>query len=188
MTRSLRYARLEDLPPAMRARVELLQTRARIAGADVEKDWREAGALKRKRATHRRDVEHEQQVVFFNRIRALAANNKAFASAAARTYAIPNGGGRTPREAGRLKAEGVLKGVSDIFVSWPALRACMDARDPVWHGLYIEMKSATGRVSAEQQAWLDASATLGYAAAVCWNADDAVSVWRAYVLGDYKHA
>lgn len=122
----------------------------------------------------RRDDEHNEQVVFFNRIRTLALNDARFAAAADRTYAIPNGGGRTKREAGRLKAEGVRSGVSDVFCSFPA-GGC--------HGLYIEMKSATGRASREQADWLQASRALGYHAECCRGADEAFKVWRAYVEG-----
>lgn len=53
-------------------------------------------------------------------------------------YAIPNGGRRGLREAGRLKAEGVVAGMPDLHV--PALR------------LWIEMKTATGKVSPVQLA------------------------------------
>jgi len=123
----------------------------------------------------RRDVEHEEQVVFFNRIRALAANDpKRYGVAADRTYAIPNGGGRSRAEAGRLKAEGVRKGVSDVFVSFPAHGK---------HGMYIETKAPTGRVSDEQNKWIYDSQVLRYHAAVCFSADDAVNIWRAYVDG-----
>lgn len=171
MTRALRYASLDELPPAMRASVELQQTRA---------SPRKGSARPRK---PRRDEEHEQQVVFFNRIRALGANEGRFRLAAARTYAIPNGGGRSKREAGRLKAEGVTKGVSDIFVSLPVHQ---NNRGLVF-GLYIEMKSVIGRLSTEQDVWLDGSTRLGYAARVCRSADEACEVWKAYVDGRLDH-
>lgn len=122
----------------------------------------------------RRDEEHTEQVVFFNRIRTLALNDPRFELAARRTHAIPNGGGRSKREAGRLKAEGVTPGVSDIFVALPA---------GVFHGLYIEMKSLTGSPSREQRAWLSDSVELGYAGTVCRGADEAFTVWLAYVEG-----
>lgn len=120
----------------------------------------------------RRDEEHNEQVVFFNRIRTLALNDARYAAAVDRTYAIPNGGDRSKRAAGRLKAEGVRAGVADVFVSLPSGTA---------HGLYIEMKSMTGKPSREQQAWLGESARLGYAAACCRGATEAMRVWRTYV-------
>lgn len=120
----------------------------------------------------RRDDEHNEQVVFFNRIRTLAMNDTRFADAASRTFAIPNGGGRSKREAGRLKAEGVLAGVSDIFCAVPR-----NGR----HGLFIEMKSLTGSPSREQREWIAESECQGYAAACCRGADEAMRVWREYV-------
>lgn len=106
------------------------------------------------------------------RLRTLAANDPRFALAVRRTYAIPNGGGRSKAEAGRLKAEGVRSGVPDIFVSMPSGRLA---------GLYIEMKSMTGDPSPEQREWLEESTLLGYGAACCRGADQALVVWRAYV-------
>jgi len=52
--------------------------------------------------------------------------------------AIPNGGYRHPNEAKKLKLEGVLSGVPDLFV-------------PAWN-LWIEMKRVkNGRISDEQE-------------------------------------
>lgn len=162
MTRALRYASLDDLPPALRARMEQKNV-ARQVGPSAPPAP--------KHSAPRRHVEHESQVVFFNRIRALAINEPRFAQASRRTHAIPNGGGRRKAEAGRLKAEGVTKGVSDIFCSMP---------QGSFHGLYIEMKAPDGRISSEQEAWLDESRALGYAGAVCWSADEAFDLWRTY--------
>jgi hypothetical protein len=135
-----------------------------------------ANALTRPRPARRprADHEHTEQVVFFNRVRTLAMNDKRYARAARRTHAIPNGGGRSKAEAGRLKAEGVTAGISDIFCALPV---------GPWHGLYVEMKSQTGTASSEQRAWLDESTELGYIAVCCRGADEAMTVWRAYVDG-----
>lgn len=122
----------------------------------------------------RRDSEHNEQVVFFNRIRTLAMNDARFELAARRTHAIPNGGGRSKREAGRLKAEGVTPGVSDIFLALPA---------GIFHGLYIEMKSLTGYASREQREWIADSVQLGYAGTVCRGAGEAFQIWKSYVEG-----
>ena len=52
-------------------------------------------------------------------------------------FAIPNGGVRSPATAGRLKAEGVVKGVPDLFI-------------PGWE-TWIEMKRTKGgSISPEQ--------------------------------------
>ena len=55
-------------------------------------------------------------------------------------FAIPNGGQRNAATGARLKAEGVVPGVPDLFI-------------PAW-GLFIEMKTLTGKVSLEQKAML----------------------------------
>lgn len=123
-------------------------------------------------APKRRDEEHNEQVTFFNRIRALAENDKRFAAAADRTFAIPNGGGRSKREAGRLKAEGIRPGVSDILCAVPS---------GTLHGLFIEMKSLTGDPSREQREWLSDCGGHGYAAACCRGANEAMRVWKFYV-------
>ena len=52
-------------------------------------------------------------------------------------FAIPNGGARNLATASRLKAEGVVKGVPDLFV-------------PAWE-LWIEMKRVKGGVVSVEQ-------------------------------------
>lgn len=168
MSRGLRYATLEDMPEGMR------RLHARRDLAESRKRTRNPAQPAAKPRQARRDEEHEQQVVFFNRLAALAVNVPRYALAVRRTHAIPNGGGRTKREAGRLKAEGVKKGVPDIFTAVPVNGS---------HGLYIEMKSASGRVSAEQSAWIADALELGYAAVVCRSATEAMAAWLAYVGG-----
>jgi hypothetical protein len=75
-------------------------------------------------------------------------------------FAIPNGGARSLATAGRLKAEGVLAGVPDLFV-------------PAWR-LWIEMKRAKGGVvSPEQKRMLKALESVGYCALVCRGCEDA---------------
>lgn len=165
MGHALRYRDESELPESIRKRLQKRFGEKKPA----------AIATPRARKP-RRDIEHTEQVVFFNRIRALAANDPTrYGMAAKRTVAIPNGGGRSRAEAGRLKAEGVTKGVSDIFVAWP---------HEGWCGMFIEMKAPDGRVSEEQSQWLFDSVGLGYRAFVCYGADEATNVWRAYVDGD----
>ncbi len=64
-------------------------------------------------------------------------------------YAIPNGGKRSTAAAARLKAEGVLAGVSDLHV-------------PAWN-LWIEMKREKGgKVSPMQRQWGDYVESIGH--------------------------
>lgn len=79
-----------------------------------------------------------------------------------RIIAIPNGGWRDIRTAARLKAEGVCRGVPDIFI-------------PAW-GLWIEMKKQKGgAVSEAQKDWLEYLDEIGYGAVVCRGAEDAMN-------------
>lgn len=79
-----------------------------------------------------------------------------------RIMAIPNGGARNPATANRLKAEGVARGVPDLFI-------------PAWR-LWIEMKRESGgKVSPEQRSWIAYLGDNGYTAVVCHGAEDAKS-------------
>jgi len=76
-------------------------------------------------------------------------------------YAIPNGGVRHKATARRLAAEGVAPGVPDLCIACPGAFG---------HALYIEMKTASGRLSAAQIAWRDALIAQGngYVLARSW--------------------
>ena len=80
-------------------------------------------------------------------------------------FHIPNGGSRGKAEAGRFRAMGVKAGVPDLFL--PVARG-------TWHGLFIEMKRRKGgRVSPEQEDWMQALVFQGYAAIVCHGMEEA---------------
>ena len=89
-------------------------------------------------------------------------------------YAVPNGGGRGIREAGRLKAEGVSAGVPDLVA--PAL------------ALYIEFKKQKGgSVSKEQKQWHAHLRECGYAVIVPKGASEAVDMVKKFISsGDKK--
>ena len=74
-------------------------------------------------------------------------------------WAIPNGGRRDAVTGARLKAEGVLAGIPDLFLSWPA-----NGR----HGLFIELKRQRGgKLSKSQQTAISALRNAGYRVEVC---------------------
>lgn len=87
-------------------------------------------------------------------------------------YAIPNGGKRRIVTAARMKAEGARVGVSDLHLPVPRRG---------YHGLWIEMKSAKGRLSPEQREWLDAMAQLGHYVCVCRAWDEARTALTMYL-------
>lgn len=60
-----------------------------------------------------------------------------------RLFAIPNGGKRGAMEAARLVKEGVLPGALDLFLAVPR-------PEKKAYGLFIEMKTQTGRLSEHQ--------------------------------------
>lgn len=88
-------------------------------------------------------------------------------------YAIPNGGRRDAATGARLKAEGVLAGVPDVFLACPR---------PPHAGLYIELKrKAGGRASPAQKAMLATLEESGYAVAVCYGWRQAADEILAYL-------
>jgi hypothetical protein len=79
-------------------------------------------------------------------------------------FAIPNGGMRNIGTAIKLKNEGVLAGVADLFLMSP---------NKTHHGLFIEMKAAKGKVSDQQKYFLEQAQAKGYATCVCHSFDEA---------------
>lgn len=76
-------------------------------------------------------------------------------------FAIPNGGARSAATAGRLKAEGVVAGVPDLFV-------------PAWR-MWIEMKRTKGgSVSPDQKSVMGYLENTGYICIVAKGRADAV--------------
>lgn len=87
-------------------------------------------------------------------------------------FAIPNGGKRDMITAARMKAEGVKKGVPDIML--PV------ARGP-YHGLFIEMKVGKGRLSPEQESWIERLVAEDYCVHVCYSWTEAKTALENYL-------
>lgn len=85
---------------------------------------------------------------------------------------IPNGGLRNMKVAMKLKAEGVTKGVSDLFLALP---------NGKYAGLWIEMKTMKGRASKEQLEWIERMKEVGYEAVVCKGHEEAIQVLEEYL-------
>ncbi len=85
---------------------------------------------------------------------------------------IPNGGRRDPIEARHLKEQGVKSGVSDL---------CLPVARGDYHGLYIEMKTETGRVSENQKWWIKELNHQKYYAVVCYGWKEAVKCLTDYL-------
>jgi hypothetical protein len=91
-----------------------------------------------------------------------------------RLHAVPNGGHRHIAVAVKMKAEGQKPGVPDLDLPYPNRKLRK-------HGLRIEMKITGGRVSPEQQDWIDYLNSVGYMAVVCWSADEAIETIQQYI-------
>lgn len=99
--------------------------------------------------------EHAEQVALLEWSQ-LAANT---CPELALLFAVPNGARTSMSQALKLKAEGLKRGVPDLFL--PVARNS-------WHGLFIELKYGQGKPSVEQCWWADRLSEQGYLAVVCW--------------------
>jgi hypothetical protein len=81
---------------------------------------------------------------------------------------VPNGGYRTPAEAGMFRSLGVRAGVADLIV-WAAGGASFG----------IELKAKAGKLSPAQAAWHGTLESLGHRVYVCRSVDDVERCLRA---------
>lgn len=85
---------------------------------------------------------------------------------------IPNEGKRGPKAARDAKRLGLRKGVPDLFLALPR---------GGYAGLWIEMKSAQGKASVEQNQWITKLYDVGYRVEMCFCYDSAKGVIAAYL-------
>lgn len=90
----------------------------------------------------------------------------------ARLFHIPNGGQRNVVVAAKLQGQGVKPGVPDLCLPVPRF-GCP--------GLWIEMKTQDGRVSAPQKDWIAFLRSAGYRVEVCRSFDEARDVLLSYL-------
>ena len=95
----------------------------------------------------------------------------------ARVVHVPNGEKRDKATAGKLKAMGVRRGVPDLLL--PV------ARTP-FHGLWVELKTTKGKLSADQVEWLTYLNEAGYLAYVAYQWTDAAAFILDYLGCDPK--
>lgn len=95
-------------------------------------------------------------------------------------YHVPNGGRRDVREAAKLKAIGVKPGVLDLNLDLPRY-ANADGPEVAYHGLRIELKVASGKVSDDQKKWLAHLTEAGYFAKVVWSWEEARDLLIWYI-------
>ena len=110
--------------------------------------------------------EHQEQVMLITWLRMQYKQYKYH------LWAIPNGGSRHIVTAVNLKAEGVLAGVSDLFLMIPKAG---------WHGMFIELKAKGGKLSDKQIEFMGAATLMGYQAVVCYGFDEAKEAITKYL-------
>lgn len=114
--------------------------------------------------------EHEIQAQFFRSAAFYAATTKD--PRWHLLFAVPNGGHRHISVAKKLKAEGVKRGVPDVFLA-VASAGC--------HGLFLEFKDATGSLRPEQKIWRSELTSQGYDWALVRTASEAIAVVEQYL-------
>jgi len=123
--------------------------------------------------------EHDEQVAVIE----WARYNKGIHPCLEWLHAIPNGAnlaGNASRRAAqmnKLKAEGLVPGISDLFLPWPSRG---------FHGFYIEMKRP-GNINGVRDGQKDFIAfveSAGYFAQVHDNAESAIEALKWYLGSD----
>lgn len=124
--------------------------------------------LKKKFAMHkpRSDEEHRLQAACVHWFRF------AHSQLAPYLFAIPNGGARDVITGARLKAEGVLPGVADLMLAVPNKK---------YHGLFVEMKTDTGRQQKSQRDFQYAILRKGYHYEICRSKQEFIHTIETYL-------
>lgn len=132
----------------------------------TQDEWRDyfAALTQSKRHVRHTESRTQQACVRYFRLR--------YPALALLLISIPNGGQRNAREAAIMKREGTTRGAPDLFLFVPNTR---------YHGLAIEMKTQTGRLSPFQQQWRDTVTRQGYMYTVCRSTDEFISTVTDYL-------
>ncbi len=85
---------------------------------------------------------------------------------------IPNGGTRDAIEGKHLKEQGLKAGVPDL---------CLPVPRSEYHGMYIEMKTESGKTSPEQDWWIEQLKYQGFYVAVCHGWRSAIKIIEWYM-------
>lgn len=88
--------------------------------------------------------------------------------------AIPNAGKRGRGAVAQVKREGIAAGFPDVMCLWAAGAGA----NAIPHIAYVEFKSAKGKMSANQDEWIERLANLGFPVSVQRDADSAIEWLR----------
>lgn len=89
-------------------------------------------------------------------------------------WAIPNGAYKSKLTAGKFKEEGLLSGVSDLMLSLPR-------QSTGEHGLFIELKTAKGKVSETQKEFMKHQKEVGYRCEVIRSLEEFINLIEDYL-------
>lgn len=87
-------------------------------------------------------------------------------------FSIPNGADVPASNRIRLKSEGLLPGVPDLF---------FPVSSKNFHGLFMEVKAENGRLSKEQKTIINLLSNNGYKCVVVFSLDDAIKELEIYI-------
>lgn len=101
-------------------------------------------------------------------------------------FSIPNGGNMDARRGSIMKAEGQRKGAPDLMLAVPSGQQGIFSGEsdlPVYKyaGLFVEMKTSTGAISADQFEFHAYLVSRGYAVHICRSTEDAIKVITSYL-------
>lgn len=119
---------------------------------------------------HRRRPSHEREHIA--QVKCVTYFRNSYPEYSRLLFAVPNGGARTKTTAAKLKAEGVVAGVSDLILLVPRGQ---------YHGLCIEMKTEKGKQSEEQKVWQELVTEQGYLYVVIRSFDDFIELTNYYL-------
>lgn len=89
-----------------------------------------------------------------------------------KTHSVKNSGKKAPISYGRDIAEGLLKGVPDLFIPYPTGKQ---------HGLYLEFKGPKGKQTPEQRDYELFCTEYGYGYVVVRSVDQAIRALFNYI-------
>ena len=110
---------------------------------------------------HKLTLNHIEEHPLLNRFRLLVLH-------------FPNEGKRSPRYGALMKALGMRKGVSDLFIAMPRHG---------FGGAWIELKSADGVLKQEQKEFLEDMKGQNFYTHVTWSLKEAIDTVEWYMIG-----
>lgn len=87
-------------------------------------------------------------------------------------FHVPNEGKRSPIRGLEMRRMGMRAGIPDLFLSVPR---------GTYHGMYIELKSLSGKLTPQQQKYLDRFNQEGYLAVCCYGWEEAAKSIEEYL-------